>query len=123
MGLGILIYEMLASFPPFFDDEPIETYRKIIKCRLKFPRYFTTEAKELIKSLLRAKATKRLGVIKGGAANIRSHPWYNGFSWSDLMQFKLTPPIVPSVKGADDISNFEKMEDDESDNLVAVYPS
>merc|ERR1712129_387092 len=28
--LGILIYEMLASFPPFFDDEPMMTYRKII---------------------------------------------------------------------------------------------
>ena len=56
---------MLASFPPFFDDEPIETYRKIIKCRIKFPRYFTQEAKELIKSLLRSKPVKRLGVIKG----------------------------------------------------------
>eukprot|EP00494_Astrolonche_serrata_P031096 UN31365 len=29
--LGILIYEMLASFPPFYDEVPIETYRKIIK--------------------------------------------------------------------------------------------
>ena len=30
--LDVLIYEMLASFPPFFDDEPIETYRKIVIC-------------------------------------------------------------------------------------------
>jgi len=120
--LGILIYEMLASFPPFFDDEPIETYRKIIKCRIKFPRYFTTEAKELIKSLLRAKATKRLGVIKGGAKNIRAHPWFNGFDWDGLTGFTLTPPIVPTVRGADDISNFDQAEDDHED-LVAVDPS
>merc|ERR1719412_1071465 len=120
--LGILIYEMLASFPPFFDDEPIETYRKIIKCRIKFPRYFTTEAKELIKSLLRAKATKRLGVIKGGAKNIRNHPWFNGFSWEGLTEFTLTPPIVPTVRGADDISNFDQAEDDHEE-LVAVDPS
>merc|ERR1740123_1475878 len=120
--LGILIYEMLASFPPFFDDEPIETYRKIIKCRIKFPRYFTTEAKELIKSLLRAKATKRLGVIKGGAKNIRAHPWFNGFDWDGLTGFTLTPPIVPTVRGIDDISNFDQAEEDHED-LVAVDPS
>ena len=36
--LGILIYEMLASFPPFFDDEPMMTYRKIIQGKFKFPR-------------------------------------------------------------------------------------
>merc|ERR1719493_220464 len=120
--LGILIYEMLASFPPFFDDEPIETYRKIIKCRIKFPRYFTTEAKELIKSLLRAKATKRLGVIRGGAANIRKHPWFNGFSWDGLTSFSLTPPIVPTVRGIDDISNFDQAEDD-NEELVAVDPN
>merc|ERR1711972_1242575 len=34
--LGILIYEMLASFPPFFDDEPMMTYRKIIQGKFEF---------------------------------------------------------------------------------------
>merc|ERR1712194_932626 len=106
----------------FFDDEPIETYRKIIKCRIKFPRYFTTEAKELIKSLLRAKATKRLGVIRGGAKNIRNHPWFNGFSWDDLTGFTLKPPIIPTVSGIDDISNFDQAEDD-TEELKAVDPN
>merc|ERR1719203_65504 len=53
--LGILVYEMLASFPPFYDENTLETYRKIIKCRLKFPRYFSPPARDIIKSLLRAK--------------------------------------------------------------------
>merc|ERR1712113_671150 len=66
--LGVLIYEMLSSFPPFFDDEPMMTYRKIIKGKVKFPRFFSQEAKDLVSKLLKPKPTKRIGVIKGGAA-------------------------------------------------------
>ena len=80
---------MLASFPPFFDDEPIETYRKIIKCRLKFPRYFSQEAKDLIKSLLRAKPTKRLGVLRG-----------NCFVFLTLSSFcEVVPRIFVTISG------------------------
>merc|ERR1719499_2263384 len=121
--LGILIYEMLASFPPFFDDEPIETYRKIIKCRIKFPRYFTQEAKDLIKNLLRSKPVKRLGVLKGGAALIRRHPWFSDFEWEALNAFKLEPPIIPEVKAPNDIGNFESVDEDDDEPLVAIRPS
>lgn len=114
--LGVLIYEMLASFPPFFDDEPIETYRKIIKGRIKFPRYFSAESKDLIKNLLRSKATRRLGVIAGGAENIRKHQWYKGFDWESIRAGKMSPPIKPKVKGADDVSNFrQNVKEDDAD--------
>jgi len=115
--LGILIYEMLASFPPFFDDEPIETYKKIIKNRIKFPRYFSAESKDLIKGLLRSKPVKRLGVLRGGARNIQKHAWYtkNQFSWTKLKDFEMRPPISPKVKGIDDIRNFDPCDDDDED--------
>ncbi len=96
--LGVLIYEMLASFPPFFDDEPIETYRKIIRGRVKFPRYFSNEARDLIRGLLRNKPTKRLGILKGGAENIRRHGWFVNFSWKKLGDGLLKAPIVNKVK-------------------------
>lgn len=120
--LGVLIYEMLASFPPFFDDEPIETYRKIIKGRIKFPRYFSVEAKDLIKNLLRSKATRRLGVIAGGAENIRKHPWYNDFSWDELRGGKTPAPIKPKVKDPSDISNFNQNVKDDDKDARAIKP-
>merc|ERR1712183_745611 len=59
--LGILIYEMLASFPPFYDKDQLSTYRKIINGKVRFPKYISPEAKDLICRLLTLRQTKRLG--------------------------------------------------------------
>lgn len=106
--LGVLIYELLSSFPPFFDDEPMGTYRKIIQGKFKFPKYFSADARDLIARLLRTRPTKRLAVMKGGADNIRNHSWYKGFEWDMLREGELTAPWKPEVKSFDDISNFDQ---------------
>ena len=95
--LGVLVYEMLASFPPFVADDPIDTYRKIIRGRIRFPRYFSQEARDLVRQLLHSKPIKRLGVQRGGANNIRQHPWFKDFSWQGLNRGALTAPIVNKV--------------------------
>jgi len=113
--LGILIYEMLASFPPFFDDEPMMTYRKIIQGKFKFPRYLSAQSKDLISKFLKPKSTKRLGVIKGGAETIRAHPWYKDFDWKALNAQTLKPPIKNKVKSAKDLSNFDHFQEKNED--------
>jgi len=113
--LGILIYEMLASFPPFFDDEPMMTYRKIIQGKFKFPRYLSAHSKDLISKFLKPKSTKRLGVIKGGADAIRAHPWYKEFEWKALHAQTLKPPIKNKVKSAKDLSNFDHFQEKNED--------
>jgi len=113
--LGVLIYEMLASFPPFFDDEPIETYRKIIRGHVKFPRYFTPEARDIIRGLLRNKPTKRLGILKGSADNIRKHAWFYNFDWNKLYDGSMKAPIINKVKNGQDLSNFVNNEEDQQD--------
>merc|ERR1711879_800622 len=114
------IYEMLASFPPFYDDEPLQTYRKIVKGRVKFPRFFSPQARDIIKAFLKNKPTKRLGITKQGNINlIRDHEWFSGFGWEKLRAFKLKAPITPRVKGPDDISNFDDIpKDDETPKAV-----
>lgn len=106
--LGVLIYEMIASFPPFFDDEPMMTYRKIISCKFKFPKYLSPESKDIISRLLKVRPTKRLGVIKGGAKVLRDHLWFSTFSWGKLVDGSMAAPIKPNVTSPDDISNFEQ---------------
>jgi len=108
--LGVLAYELLSSFPPFFDDEPMGTYRKIIQGKFKFPKYFSSDVRDLIARLLRTRPTKRLAVLKGGADNIRNHVWYQSatFNWPSLKSGELPAPWKPEVKAMDDISNFDQ---------------
>jgi len=113
--LGILIYEMLASFPPFVADEPIETYRKIIRGRIRFPRYFSQEVRDLIRGLLHNKPTRRLGVLRGGAENIRKHVWYKNFEYAKLLNNSMPAPIINKVKSNTDFSNFQQIDIDDDD--------
>jgi hypothetical protein len=62
--------------PPFVDDTPMGIYQKILAGKLQFPRHFTEPAKDLIRKLLTADITKRIGNLKNGAADIRSHKWF-----------------------------------------------
>ena len=105
--LGIFIYEMLASYPPFYDEDPMKTYAKIMHGAVNYPSHFSKEAVSLIKKLLQHKPTKRLGVVKGGASEIKKHPWFRGFDWDALVARKVRPPIVPKIKHNKDLSNFD----------------
>lgn len=61
---GVLIYEMLAGYPPFFDDNPFGIYEKILAGKIEWTRFIDPIAKDLIKKLLVQDRTKRLGNMK-----------------------------------------------------------
>lgn len=69
--LGILIYEMNAGIDPFTDEDPMIIYQNILKGKVKFPRDMDREAKSLIKHLLVADPSKRLGMLKNGVDDVK----------------------------------------------------
>jgi len=113
---GILIYEMLAGYPPFYDEDPLGIYQKILEGKIKFPWHFDRHSKDLCKKLLTADLTKRLGNLKGGAEDVKKHKWYSAgtpaVDWERLLLNEyMDAPVQPEVKDEADTSNFDDYPD------------
>mmetsp|Transcript_54575 Transcript_54575/g.143704 ORF Transcript_54575/g.143704 Transcript_54575/m.143704 type:complete len:363 (+) Transcript_54575:131-1219(+) len=119
-ALGVLMYEMLAGYPPFFDETPFGIYQKVLAGRVDFPRHFDVKAKDLIKRLLVADRTKRLGCLKGGSEDLKRHKWFKGLDWDLLLNRSVTPPHVPQVKAADDTSMFDRYPESTEGSAMTV---
>lgn len=84
-ALGILMFEMLCGYPPFYDDNPFGIYQKILVGKIDFPKYFDDYGKDLVKRLLIADKTQRLGdSSKDGANDIGCHKFFRGVDWHAL---------------------------------------
>ncbi|GAA5877125.1 hypothetical protein JCM16303_006176 [Sporobolomyces ruberrimus] len=108
-ALGVLMFEMLAGYPPFFteDSNPMRLYEKIIAGRIRYPAYFAPEAKDLLKSLLTPDITKRFGNLANGSRDIFGHVWFQEVDWERLYRKEIPAPYVPKVEGDWDASNFD----------------
>ena len=54
---------------------------------------------DLVKQLLMHNPLQRLGMQKGGASDVKAHPWFAGFDWDAFAAKKLNAPHIPRVSG------------------------
>ena len=97
-SVGIIFYEMLVGFPPFWskndNDKEIGMRVKNFKKYLSIPKEvnISQEAQKLIYDFL-SESEKRLG--KNGIDEIKNHIFFKNFDWDNIRKMK--PPYVPKL--------------------------
>ncbi|CAF2508538.1 unnamed protein product [Rotaria sp. Silwood2] len=106
-ALGVLMYEMSAGYPPFFADQPIQIYEKIVSGRVRFPNHFTVDLKDLLKNLLQVDLTRRYGNLKPGVRDIKEHRWFKDTDFIAIYEKSIPAPFLPRT----DRENYEIYEE------------
>ncbi|KAJ2989445.1 hypothetical protein NUW58_g3461 [Xylaria curta] len=109
-SLGILIYEMLCGYTPFWDSgSPMKIYENILRGKVKYPAYVHPDAQDLLERLITPDLTKRLGNLYGGSQDVKEHPWFSEVTWDRLSRKDIDAPYTPPVKaGSGDASQFDR---------------
>jgi serine/threonine protein kinase len=111
---GVLIYEMVFGWPPFYHDDPMKVYAKIISGKISYPDNFSNSMEDIIAKLCTKNPSKRLGNMKGGIADLVKHKWFGSFDWKGLRKGTIATPFVPDVAG----NRAQQAEDECVDELV-----
>ena len=105
-SLGVLIYEMIVGYPPFYSPDPMRLYEKIVAAEYTTPRYLSREAKDLIRNLLQTDLTRRFGNLQNGVSDIKKHKWFRQLDWLAIVNCRVPPPYLPPCHGPSDTSHF-----------------
>ena len=112
-SFGIIIYEMLAGYTPFYDSNTIKTYEKIMNAPLKFPDYFDPLVQDLLRGLINRNLSQRLGNLQGGTEDVKNHPWFEEVIWEKILARCIETPYEPPIKhGQGDSSQFDRYPED-----------
>ncbi len=117
-ALGILLYEQVAGYSPFADAENSDQMvicRNILRGEVEFPSHFKDAAlRDLILKLLVKDIPRRLGCMRGGAADIKAHKFFREVDWAALFAKRIPAPWRPKLANATDTSHFDEYDEDDT---------
>ncbi|SCV03479.1 LANO_0G04390g1_1 [Lachancea nothofagi CBS 11611] len=113
-SFGILIFEMLAGYTPFYDANTMKTYENILNAELQFPPFFHADVQDLLSQLITRDLSKRLGNLQNGSDDVKNHPWFSEVVWEKLLCRNIETPYEPPIQaGQGDTSQYDRYPEEE----------
>ena len=114
-SFGCFLYELLVGITPFFANDPVLIFKRILKGDIKFPTNFPASAKSLIKHCLEKDAGIRYGCLTRGVNDIKGHKFFKDFDWNALAKQRGKPPYLPPLTNNEGISLLNIITDEEEE--------
>jgi len=112
-SLGVIMFEMMIGYPPFFSESSTETCKKILDWKntlnIRPEANISKEAEDILRKLINDPES-RLGA--NGADEIKAHPFFKGIKWNRIKE-TLIPPFIPELANNYDTKYFDEFEEDE----------
>ncbi|CAL4930874.1 unnamed protein product [Urochloa decumbens] len=106
---GVILYVLLAGYLPFQDKNLIDMYKKIFKAELKWPSWFSSDIRKLLRRLLHPNPSARISI-----AEIMEHPWFRSGLDGRFFDYTMdtTDNVMPvDMNSALDYLNTNTVED------------
>jgi serine/threonine protein kinase len=107
--LGCLLFELRSGYPPFYLPQSSQkaTHQRILQLPVRYPRNMSAELQDLVARLLEKRPEHRLGTTSG-MAEVKTHAFFRGVNWDDVLRKQVTPPLMPrAVTPENLVSNFD----------------
>jgi serine/threonine protein kinase len=115
-ALGIVCFEFLTGWPPFFDKDFNAMCEKILTRPLKFPSKcnISINAQSVIRALLQRDMRDRLCCSRPvsnerAIDSLQNHSFFGDFDFNQVEAGIILPPFIPSVgRDPTDTRNFDR---------------
>jgi len=108
-SMGVIMFECLVGYPPFYAEDPMQTCRKIVHYRkyfkIPYDAKVSKECADLVHNLV-CNYRRRYSFDK-----IKTHSFFKKVPWNNMYSMK--PPFVPSLSSEIDTSNFEQIDEEQ----------